>query len=125
MKIRGENLDNILKGRIQIMKKRLLLVLCISIMLLISACGKQTVANDEQITEPTTVVKTEATLENDTTEPAQSSTEIPGDRIPMVMVDGLLYYDTGKESTIALNYSKKVPIILPIRMHGLKRMICR
>lgn len=89
------------------MKKRLLLVLSISVMLLMSACGKQTVANNEQIVESTTAVETqpndnekEASSEMETTENEQSSTEIPGDRIPMVMVDGLLYYDTGKESTI-------------------------
>lgn len=89
------------------MKKRLLLVLSISVILLMSACGKQTVANNEQIVELTTAVETqpndnkkEATSENEITETEHSSTEIPGDRIPMVMVDGLLYYDTGKESTI-------------------------
>jgi len=89
------------------MKKRLLLVLSISIMLLISACGKQTITNNEQAVEPTTAVESEVTSEtieaaskNDTTEPVQPSTEIPGDRIPMVMVDGFLYYDTGKESTL-------------------------
>jgi len=89
------------------MKKRLLLVLSISIMLLMSACGKQTVSSDEQTVESTTAVETqpndnekEATSEIEMTEPVQSSTEIPGDRIPMVMVDGLLYYDTGKESTL-------------------------
>lgn len=89
------------------MKKRLLLVLSISVILLMSACGKQTVSSDEQAVEPTTAVESEVTSEtieaaskNDTTEPVQSSTEIPGDRIPMVMVDGFLYYDTGKESTL-------------------------
>ena len=89
------------------MKKRLLLVLSISIMLLMSACGKQTVSSDEQTVESTTAVETqpndnekEATSEIEMTETEQSSTEIPGDRIPMVMVDGLLYYDTGKESTL-------------------------
>ena len=89
------------------MKKRLLLVLSISIMLLISACGKQTITNNEQAVEPTIAVESEVTSEtieaaskNDTTEPVQPSTEIPGDRIPMVMVDGFLYYDTGKESTL-------------------------
>ncbi len=89
------------------MKKRLLLVLSISIMLLISACGKQTITNNEQAVEPTTAVETqpndnekEAASEIEMTKTEQSSTEIPGDRIPMVMVDGLLYYDTGKESTL-------------------------
>ena len=89
------------------MKKRLLFVLSISVILLMSACGKQTVSSDEQTVESTTAVETqpndnekEATSEIEMTETEQSSTEIPGDRIPMVMVDGLLYYDTGKESTI-------------------------
>lgn len=88
------------------MKKRLLLVLSILIMLLMSACGKQAVSNDEQTSESTTAVEAEATSEaieaseTEITETAQSSNEIPGDRIPMVMVDGLLYYDTGKESTL-------------------------
>lgn len=89
------------------MKKRLLFVLSISVILLMSACGKQTVSSDEQTVESTTAVETqpndnekEATSEIEMTETDQSSTEIPGDRIPMVMVDGLLYYDTGKESTL-------------------------
>lgn len=89
------------------MKKRLLLVLSISIMLLMSACGKQAVSSDEQTTDSTAAVESEAigetieaASEMETTEPVQSSTEIPGDRIPMVMVDGFLYYDTGKESTL-------------------------
>ena len=89
------------------MKKRFLLVLSISIMLLMSACGKQAVSSNEQIVESTMAVETQPTdnekevaSEIETTENEQSSTEIPGDRIPMVMVDGLLYYDTGKESTI-------------------------
>lgn len=89
------------------MKKLLLLVLSISIMLLMSACGKQMVSSDEQTIEPTTAVEAEATSETieaaseiEITETEQSSSEIPGDRIPMVMVDGLLYYDTGKESTL-------------------------
>lgn len=89
------------------MKKRLLLVLSISVILLMSACGKQTLANSEQTVESTTAVETqpndnekEAASEIEMTETEQSSTEIPGDRIPMVMVDGLLYYDTGKESTL-------------------------
>lgn len=89
------------------MKKRLLIVFSISIMLLISACGKQAVSSDEQTIEPTTAVESEATSETieaasgmETTDNELSSTEIPGDRIPMVMVDGLLYYDTGKESTL-------------------------
>ena len=88
------------------MKKRLLLVFSILIMLLMSACGKQAVTNDEQTSESTTAVEAEATSEaieaseTEITETAQLSNEIPGDRIPMVMVDGLLYYDTGKESTL-------------------------
>ena len=89
------------------MKKRLLLVFSISTMLLISSCGKQAVSNDEQTIEPTTAVESEATSETieaaseiEITETEQASSEIPGDRIPMVMVDGLLYYDTGKESTL-------------------------
>ncbi len=88
------------------MKKLLLLVLSISIMLLMSACGKQMVSSDEQTSEPTTVEAEatsetiEAASEMETTDNELSSTEIPGDRIPMVMVDGLLYYDTGKESTL-------------------------
>ncbi len=88
------------------MKKRLLLGLSISIMLLMPACGKETVANNEKKIEPTIAVESEATGETiavseiETTEPAQPSTEIPGDRIPMVMVDGVLYYDTGRESTM-------------------------
>lgn len=88
------------------MKKLLLLVLSISIMLLMSACGKQMVSSDEQTSEPTTV-EAEATSETievasemETTDSELSSSEIPGDRIPMVMVDGFLYYDTGKESTL-------------------------
>jgi len=88
------------------MKKRLLLGLSISIMLLMPACGKETVANNEKTIEPTIAVESEATggtiavSEIETTEPEQVSTEIPGDRIPMVMVDGVLYYDTGRESTM-------------------------
>lgn len=88
------------------MKKRLLLVLSISVILLMSACGKQMVSSDEQTSEPTTV-EAEATSETievasemETTDSELSSSEIPGDRIPMVMVDGFLYYDTGKESTL-------------------------
>jgi len=88
------------------MKKLFLLVLSISIMLLMSACGKQMVSSDEQTSEPTTV-EAEATSETievasemETTDSELSSSEIPGDRIPMVMVDGFLYYDTGKESTL-------------------------
>ena len=44
------------------MKKRLLLVLSISVILLMSACGKQMVSSDEQTSEPTTV-EAEATSE--------------------------------------------------------------
>ena len=43
------------------MKKRILLVLSISIMLLMSACGKQTVSSDEQTIDSTIVVETETT----------------------------------------------------------------
>lgn len=89
------------------MKKGLLIVFSISIMLLMSACGKQAVSSDEQTSEPTTAVESEAISETieaasgmETTDNELSSTEIPGDRIPMVMVDGLLYYDTGKESIL-------------------------
>ena len=89
------------------MKKSLLIVLSISIMLLMPACGKQMVSSDEQTIEPTTAVESDST--NETIEAASeietidnelSLTEISGDRIPMVMVDGLLYYDTGKESML-------------------------
>ena len=89
------------------MKKRLLIAFSISIMLLMSACGKQAVSSDEQTSESTTAVESEATGETieaafgmETTDNELSSTEIPGDRIPMIMIDGLLYYDTGKESTL-------------------------
>jgi len=89
------------------MKKRLLIAFSISIMLLMSACGKQAVSSDEQTSESTTAVESEATSETieaafgmETTDNELSSTEIPGDRIPMIMIDGLLYYDTGKESTL-------------------------
>ncbi len=88
------------------MKKRLLLVLSISVMLLMSACSKQEVSNDEQTIEATAVESEatseiiEAASEMETSENEQSSSEISSDRIPMVMVDGLLYYDTGKESTL-------------------------
>ena len=43
------------------MKKRLLLVLSISVILLMSACGKQTVSSDEQTIDSTIVVETETT----------------------------------------------------------------
>ena len=43
------------------MKERLLVVLSISIMLLMSACGKQTVSSDEQTIDSTIVVETETT----------------------------------------------------------------
>ncbi len=89
------------------MKKKLLTVIMFSILLLVSACGKQAVSSDEQTIEQTTAVETEtvnngneAELEMETSEKEQSSSEIPGDRIPMVMVDSILYYDTGRESTI-------------------------
>ena len=89
------------------MKKRMFCLFIVSITLLMSACGKHTVSNNEQTVELTTAVEAVATNETieaaseiETTDNELSSTEIPGDRIPMVMVDGLLYYDTGKESTI-------------------------
>lgn len=88
------------------MKKRMFCLFIVSITLLMSACGKQMVSSDEQTIDSTTAVESEATSETieasemETTKTEQSSTEIPGDRIPMVMVDGFLYYDTGKESTI-------------------------
>jgi len=43
------------------MKKRLLVVLSITIMLFVSACGKQTVSSDEQTIDSTIVVETETT----------------------------------------------------------------
>ncbi len=79
------------------MKKKLLSIFFVSTMLLMSACGKQEVSINHETEE--------VTVESDDTMEGASETEvvesaIPNARIPMVMVDGELYYDTGKESTI-------------------------
>lgn len=76
------------------MRKRLVRVLVVSCMLLLCACGNQEVSNDPTNEDIDVASEIESP---DTEEP---TTEIRGDRIPMVMVDGLLYYDTGIESTL-------------------------
>lgn len=84
------------------MKKRLLCIFMISILLLMCACGNQEVSNNPKDEEVVTVVETGADEEinNVVSEDEEPITEISGDQIPMVMVDGLLYYDTGKESIL-------------------------
>lgn len=80
------------------MRKRLLTVITVSIMLLMCACGNQEVSNNEAVEESVTVEETETT--ESLAAATLQETEEKWARIPMVMVDGQMYYSTGKESTI-------------------------
>jgi len=80
------------------MKKRLLSAFFVFAMLFTSACGNQEVSgnNEAEVMDDTTESVSEGELQENKT----SEIAIPSARRPMVMVDGELYYDTGKESTI-------------------------
>ena len=86
------------------MKKRLLSAFFISIMLLISACGKQEVSVNNETEEPEMAVETVTTDNTIEASDNENVEKIHTDEnwalIPMVMVDGQMYYSTGKESSI-------------------------
>lgn len=76
----------------------------------LTACA---IKRDEAVAEPETAVLVEAesesmAAENEVSEeeepgkqkPDEQGEATPGDRIPMVMVDGTIYVDTGRESTV-------------------------
>lgn len=76
------------------MRNKILSVFFIFTMLLMCACGKQEVSiNNETDTK-------EKVSECEMSEIETSESATPNARIPMVMVEGILYYDTGKESTV-------------------------
>lgn len=86
------------------MKKRLLSAFFVSIMLLISACGKQEVSVNNETEEPEMAVETVTTDNTIEASDNENVEKIHTDEnwalIPMVMVDGQMYYSTGKESSI-------------------------
>ena len=80
--------------------KRFICVGIIIVMLLLCACGNQVVdevsqSEQESMTEISTGLESESNaIESET------QTEEKWAKIPMVMVEGQLYYATGKESTV-------------------------
>lgn len=77
------------------MKKKLLniSIFSISLVFLLCACG-----ND--IAETSDIKETETSTKEETFESEKTEESTAGGLIPMVMVDGQMYYSTGKESSI-------------------------
>ncbi len=84
------------------MKKKLISIIIGTTILCMCACGNREVVNSETNEEPVTIQEEEADKpvamqENKSEEPATENQE---EQFRLVMVDGILYYDTGKESTL-------------------------
>lgn len=78
--------------------KRFICVGIIIVMLLLCACSNQVVDEASQSEQETVSVM--ETQEDNASAETEARTEEKWDKIPMVMVNGQLYYATGKESTI-------------------------